>query len=92
MQGADPVTMLLVSILAGLLSGGVGGAVASHFLRRRGKVRCIVPFTSFSYVPRPNERFDAVNISFTLRLYNEREVGTSIGEISLLVLHYEFDG
>jgi len=83
MQASDPVITLLVSILAGLLSGGVGGAFASYFLRRRGSVRCIVPKVNVNYVPRPEDEYDAVDVSFTLRLYNEREVGTSVGNIAL---------
>jgi hypothetical protein len=83
MQASHPLITLLVSILAGLLSGGVGGAFVSYFLRRRGSVRCIVPKFNLSYVPRPEHEYDAVDVSFTLRLYNEREVGTSVGHIAL---------
>lgn len=83
MQTSDAVITLLVSILAGLLSGGVGGAFVSYLLRRRGSVRCIVPKVNLNYVARPEEEYDAVDVSLTLRLYNEREVGTSVGHIAL---------
>src|SRR5215207_6935630 len=84
MQGSDPLTTLVVSILAGFASGGVGGAALTYYLRRRGKVRCIVPRVKHHFEILPETPSAAtLDVTFTLRFYNEREVGTIVGPVHL---------
>ena len=84
MEGSD--AGLVVSILAGFVSGGVGGAVVAHHLRRQGEVRCIVPRETHRFESSPDATRVAMKVTFTLRFYNEREVGTSLSPLYLDVL------
>jgi hypothetical protein len=82
-QVIDLVTSILPGMVVGFLSGGVGGALVAYWLRRKGNIRCIVPRVTTRIDSSPGATGATMKVTFTLRFYNEREVGTSLGPLSL---------
>jgi hypothetical protein len=81
-MNVDIGTFVIGTFLISLVTGGLAGAAMAAWLRRRGKVRCIVPWVSPTFTEGPGAN-DTLWIDFPLRFYNEREVGTSIGDPTL---------
>ena len=81
----DPITTLLVSIVAGLVSGGVGGAVAAYILRRLGDVDCEITGWHKNMTSSIMESY-----RFTVKFFNHKEVATALWNIR--VAAYAQDG
>ena len=72
----DPITPLLGSLAAGLVSGGVGGAVAAYILRRLGDVDCEITGWRKSMTSSATESY-----RFTAKFFNNKEVATALWNI-----------
>jgi len=81
----NPITTLLVSIVASLVSGGVGGAVAAYILRRLGDVDCEITGWRKSMTSSVTESY-----RFTAKFFNHKEVATALWNIR--VVAYAQDG